>query len=71
MFDIRRRPPRHLGFGHGTHSCLGIHVAKAEGRIGLEELLRRAPEYALDLSRAQRHRTEFVQGYASVPIRLA
>jgi cytochrome P450 len=70
-FDIRRRPARTLGFGHGTHACLGIHVAKAEGRIALEELLARSPEYGLDLDAAQRHRTEFVQGYASLPVRLA
>jgi cytochrome P450 len=68
VFDIERRPPRTLGFGHGTHACLGIHIAKAEGRIGLEELLARAPEYELDLAAAVRHRTEFVQGYASLPV---
>jgi cytochrome P450 len=69
-FEIDRRPPRTLGFGHGTHACLGIHVAKAEGRIGLTELLARAPEYGLDLDRAVKHRTEFVQGYASLPVAL-
>jgi cytochrome P450 len=42
-FDITRRPPRILSFGHGTHSCLGIHTAKTEGRIALEELLKRDP----------------------------
>ena len=70
VFDIARKPARTLGFGHGTHSCLGIHVAKAEGRIGLDELLARSPEYTLDVGRAERHRTEFVQGYASLPIEL-
>jgi cytochrome P450 len=67
-FDIHRRPPRILTFGHGTHSCLGIHVAKAEGRIALEETLRRVPEYVADLGRAQRLVTDFVQGYSSLPI---
>jgi cytochrome P450 len=68
-FDIGRRPPRTLGFGHGTHACLGIHVAKAEGRIGLTELLARAPDYEVDLARATRHPTEFVQGFATLPVR--
>lgn len=68
-FVLDRRPHRTLGFGHGTHSCLGIHVAKAEGRIGLTELLARAPDYELDLASASRHRTEFVQGYAHLPVR--
>jgi cytochrome P450 len=70
VFDIARRPPRILSFGHGTHACLGIHVAKAEGRIALEELLRRAPEYEVDLAAAERLRTEFVQGFARMPVRL-
>jgi len=69
-FDIARRPPRILSFGHGTHACLGIHVAKAEGRIALEELLRRDPEYEIDLAGAERLRTEFVQGFARLPVRL-
>jgi cytochrome P450 len=67
-FDVARRPPRILGFGHGTHACLGIHVARAEGRIALEELLLRAPKYEVDLERAERLRTEFVQGFASLPV---
>ena len=70
-FDIERRPPRILSFGHGTHACLGIHVAKAEGRIALEELLARDAEYEIDLDGAERLRTEFVQGFASLPIRLS
>jgi cytochrome P450 len=70
VFDIARRPPRILSFGHGTHACLGIHTAKAEGRIALEELLRRDAEYELDLARAERLRTEFVQGFAHLPVRL-
>ena len=69
-FDIARRPPRILSFGHGTHACLGIHTAKAEGRIALEELLRRDPEYEIDFAGAERLHTEFVQGFARLPIRL-
>jgi cytochrome P450 len=70
-FDIARRPPRILSFGHGTHACLGIHTAKAEGRIALEELLRRDPDYEIDLAGAQRLRTEFVQGFSHLPVRLS
>jgi cytochrome P450 len=68
-FDIHRRAPRILSFGAGTHSCLGLHVARMEGRVGLEELLAAIPEYDVDWPRVERLRTEFVQGFASLPIR--
>ena len=68
VFDIDRRPPRILSFGHGTHLCLGIHVAKLEGRICLEETLKRMPNYVVDLDRAERLVTDFVQGFASLPV---
>ncbi len=67
-FDIHRKPPRILSFGHGTHLCLGIHAAKLEGRICLEEALKRIPEYRVELDRAERLVTDFVQGYASLPV---
>ena len=67
-FDIHRKAPRILSFGHGTHLCLGIHGAKMEGKVCLEELLKRIPEFDLALDRADRLVTDFVQGYASFPI---
>jgi len=67
-FDIHRRPQRILSFGAGTHMCIGIHAAKLEGRVLLEELLGRIPEYDIHLDRAERLVTDFVQGYATFPI---
>ena len=68
VFDIHRKAPRILSFGHGTHLCLGIHGAKMEGKVCLEELLKRIPEFDLAMDRADRLVTDFVQGYASFPI---
>jgi cytochrome P450 len=68
-FDITRRAPRILSFGHGQHSCLGIHVAKLEGRIALESLLARCPDYEVDLESSERYVTEFVQGFSKLVIR--
>ncbi|MCG8590618.1 MAG: cytochrome P450, partial [Proteobacteria bacterium] len=67
-FDIHRKPARILSFGHGTHLCLGIHVAKLEGRVCIEETLKRIPEFELQMDRAERLVTDFVQGYWTFPI---
>tara|TARA_A100001037_G_scaffold304714_1_gene342432 strand:- start:2461 stop:3753 length:1293 start_codon:yes stop_codon:yes gene_type:complete len=42
-----RVPNRHMGFGHGPHRCLGIHLARRELRIGLQLLHQRMPDYEL------------------------
>ena len=60
---------RLLSFGQGTHACIGIHVAKMEGKVCLEETLRRIPDYQLQMDRAERLATDFVQGFAKLPIR--
>ncbi len=46
-FDYSRSPNQHLSFGHGIHSCSGMHLAKLEMSIVLEETLRMFPKYAL------------------------
>lgn len=46
-FDIRRTPNHHLGFGHGIHFCLGAHLARAEARLGINNLLTRLPALRL------------------------
>jgi len=67
-WDLHRRAPRSVGFGHGTHACLGRHVARLEARVALEEILAVMPDYEVDLAGARRVYTEFVQGFASLPI---
>ena len=69
-FLMDRNPTRHLGFGHGTHACLGLHAARAEATMGLQEMLRRFPNYAVREEGLVKFQTEFVQGYSNMPILL-
>lgn len=68
-FDVRRRFPRTLVFGHGTHFCIGAHVARLEGRVILEEVLARIPEYEVDADGLEKTPSEFQVGYVEMPIR--
>lgn len=49
VFD--RVPNRHMGFGHGPHRCLGLHLARRELRIGLQLLHQKLPDYELHPTR--------------------
>lgn len=44
--DFARRP-RHVSFGYGPHTCIGMHLAKREMRIALEEFLGRIPQFSI------------------------
>jgi cytochrome P450 len=68
-FDIHRRPEQHLSFGYGIHFCLGAALARLEGRIGIEETLRRFPEWEVDERGTVRQHTSTVRGYQQLPIR--
>ena len=68
-FDIRRTPPRILSFGHGIHACIGQHFANLEGKLCLTQVLRHIPEYEVQEAELRRIRTEFVQGWESMPVR--
>ena len=67
-FDIRRRFDTHVSFGFGIHFCLGASLARLEGRIALEETLKRFPEWSFVEDDAVRLHTSTVRGYSSVPI---
>ncbi|NOP98934.1 cytochrome P450 [Mycolicibacterium fortuitum] len=67
VFDIHREQRQHLAFSVGTHYCLGSALARLEGRIALEEMLKRFPEWDVDLENAVLSPTSTVRGWDSMP----
>ena len=66
-FDIHREVRPHLTFSVGTHFCLGSALARLEGRVALEEILKRFPEWDLDLANAKLSPTSTVRGWETLP----
>lgn len=69
-FDVARTPNNHLAFGFGIHFCLGASLARLELRVGIETLLSRAPDYALDLGGLDRLPSDTNRGFARLPTQL-
>jgi cytochrome P450 len=67
-FDIRRKIDHHLSFGYGIHFCLGAALARLEGRVALDEVLQRFPEWEVDWDRAKQARTSTVRGWETLPV---
>lgn len=68
VFDPARSPNRHIGFGYGSHICLGQHLARLEMKCFWEEVIPRLKfvEMAGEGAMAE---SEFVCGPKHVPIR--
>jgi len=67
-FDIHRQIDQHVTFGHGIHFCMGAALARLEGRVALEELLKRFPEWEVDRERAKLASTSTVRGWETLPV---
>jgi cytochrome P450 len=68
-FDVHRDEGPHLAFGYGLHFCLGAALARLEGRIALEEVLRRWPAWDVDIHRGKMAHTASVRGWGYLPVR--
>ena len=55
-------------FGYGIHFCLGAALARLEGRVALDEVLKRFPEWEVDWDNAVQARTSTVRGWERLPV---
>jgi cytochrome P450 len=67
-YDVFRTDVQHLTFGYGVHFCLGANLARLEGRVALDELLNRWPEWDIDHDNAALAPTSTVRGWERMPL---
>ena len=68
--DLARRPNKHLAFAGGPHTCVGLTLARMEGRIAITRFLNRFPNYEIADGKKRGNRVRF-RGFASLPARLS
>jgi cytochrome P450 len=68
-FDVGRKPNRHVAFGQGDHVCVGMNVARMEGRIALSRLLARFAKIEL-AGEPERDRRVRFRGFRKLPLRV-
>ncbi|HSH04830.1 MAG TPA: cytochrome P450 [Anaerolineae bacterium] len=73
QLDITRTPNKHLGFGLGTHYCLGAPLARMETQIALRALTQRFPNLSLAVPpETIRWRPSITaRGLQSLPVKLS
>ena len=70
LFDITRKPNRHLAFAAGAHACVGMGVARLEAQVALLRMLQKMPELRLR-GRGQRGARARFRGFVSLPAEIA
>ncbi|MEP6549299.1 MAG: cytochrome P450 [Gammaproteobacteria bacterium] len=65
--ELARTPNRHLAFGSGAHLCIGVNLARLEGRVAIARFLNRFPRYRPAGAPVRGGRARF-RGFLSVPI---
>lgn len=65
--DVGRRMTKILTFSYGTHYCIGAAAARLQGRVVLEEMLRRCPDFRVDVAAGRYAEGNYVRRHAALP----
>jgi cytochrome P450 len=65
--DVERPISKMLSFSYGTHYCIGAAAARLQGRVVLEEMLRRCPAFAVDVAAGRWAEGNYVRRHVSLP----
>jgi cytochrome P450 len=68
QLDITRKRNRHLAFGHGLHYCVGAALARLEGQIAVNSVLRSLPKIQLAHETLEWYRNFTLRGLKSLPV---
>lgn len=66
-FDIHRQGTPHITFGRGIHACLGSSLARVEGRVAMEEILKRFPDWTVNMDEAKLSSSSSTRGWDTLP----
>ncbi len=66
--DITRPPTRSLGFGYGIHYCLGAALARIEGQVAFETIIRRLPDLHMTVETPEYRPNYFLRGLSALPV---
>jgi cytochrome P450 len=67
-FDVGRQESSHITFAYGLHFCLGANLARLEGRVALDEVLKRFPDWEVDYDNIRLAPTSTVRGWETMPV---
>jgi cytochrome P450 len=65
--DLARKPNRHLAFATGAHQCVGVNLARLEGRVAISRFVRRFPDYCSAGVATRGGRARF-RGFLRIPV---
>lgn len=66
-FDVTRNVRKHIGFGHGAHTCMGLHLARRE-MVNLLDAMRKRVRAWHIVGEAQVAMNNTIRAFSKLPV---